>query len=131
VARVEAYGDSGVVAEGVVAIEFADALTCGRRGRRRRTPDRALGGERRGDLGARLRPGDEAEALPRHRPRQRVGGVPAGVTEATVTFRTLLDGRHEGDERALAQLDGPRGGALGFQRRSVILIRDADPFDPT
>ncbi len=130
VARVEAYGDSGVVTEGVVAIEFAEALT---------RVDEGAEGEltvvlsEASDEAVSVRvfvQADEATAFRDLVPANELVVFPPGVTEATVTFRTLPDGRHEGDERALAVLDGPRGGALGFQRRAVIEIQDADPFDP-
>ncbi len=130
VARVEAYGSSGVVAEGVIAVEFADALI---------TVDEGDTGELRvvlseaSDEAISVRVfvlGDDAVPFRTFVPVNELVVFPPGVTEATVTFRTLEDGRHTGDLRAIARLDGPRGGALGFQRRAVILIRDADPFDP-
>ena len=130
VARVEAYGSSGVVADEVVSVEFADALV--------RVDE--------GDSAA-LRivlsePSDEAvsvrvfvrgdEATPDRDfvPVDELVVFPPGVTESFVTVRTLQDSRHTGDLRALALLDGPRGGALGFQRTMVVLIIDDDPFDP-
>jgi len=129
VARVEAYGDSGIVAEGVVTVEFADALTA---------IDEGADGELRivlseaSDEAISVRVfvrGDEAQEFRDVVPLNELVVFPPGVTEATVAFRTLSDGRHEGDERAVALLDGPRGAALGFQRRAVVLIADADPFD--
>ncbi len=130
VARVEAYGDSGVVAEGVVSIQFADVLT---------RVDEGAEGEltvvlsEASDEAVAVRvfiQADEATAFRDLVPANELVVFPPGITEVTVTFRTLSDGRHEGDERALAVLDGARGGAIGFQRRAVILIVDADPFDP-
>ena len=129
VARVEAYGDSGVVAEGVVTVEFADALTVvgeGDDGELRivlsEASDEAI------SVRVFVR-GDEAREFRDVVPLNELVVFPPGVTEATVAVRALVDGRHEGDERAVALLDGPRGGALGFQRRAVILIADADPDD--
>jgi len=129
VARVEAYGDSGVVAEGVVTVEFADALTVvgeGDDGELRivlsEASDEAI------SVRVFVR-GDEAREFRDVVPLNELVVFPPGVTEATVAVRALVDGRHEGDERAVALLDGPRGGALGFQRRAVVLIADADPED--
>jgi len=130
VARIEAYGDSGIVAEGVVTVEFADALT---------VVDEGDDDELRvvlseaSDEAISVRVfvrGDEAQEFRDLVPLNELLVFPPGVTEATVAFRTLSDGRHEGDEQAVALLDGPRGAALGFQRRAVVLIADADPFDP-
>ena len=130
VARVEAYGSSGVVAEGVVTVQFADALV---------RVDEGEAGELRvvlseaSDEAISVRvfvQGDEAVPYRNLIPANELVVFPPGVTEATVTFRTLQDGRHTGDLRAQARLDGPRGGVLGFQRRAVILMQDADPFDP-
>ena len=130
VARVEAYGDSGVVAEGVVTVEFGEALT---------SVDEGADGELRIVLSEASAEaisvrvfvqGDEAVAFRNVVPANELVVFPPGVTEATVSFRTLEDGRHTGDLRASAHLDGPRGAALGFQRRAVILIRDGDAFDP-
>ncbi|MFU8888846.1 MAG: carbohydrate binding domain-containing protein [Trueperaceae bacterium] len=130
VARVEAYGSSGVVAEGVITVQFADALV---------RVDEGDPGELRIVLSEASEEaisvrvvvlGDEAVPYRNLVPANELVVFPPGVTEATVTFRTLEDGRHTGDLRAQARLDGPRGGVLGFQRRTVILIRDADPFDP-
>jgi beta-glucanase (GH16 family) len=130
VARVEAYGDSGVVAEGVVAIEFAEPLV--------RVPEGADGVLRlvlseASDEAIAVRvfvQGDEATPFRDLVPANELVVFPPGVTEVAVDVRTLQDARHEGDERAVAVLDGPRGAALGFQRRAVILIVDDDPFDP-
>jgi beta-glucanase (GH16 family) len=130
VARPEAYGSSGVVAEGVVAIEFAEPLVRvneGEDGVLRIVLSEAS------DEAISVRvfvQGDEATPFRDIVPVNELVVFPAGVTEATVSFRTLQDSRHEGDERAVAVLDGPRGAALGFQRRAVILILDTDPFDP-
>jgi beta-glucanase (GH16 family) len=130
IARVEVYGDSGVVADGVVTIQFADALV---------GVDEGDAGELRivlseaSDEAISVRAfvqGDEAVPFRSIIPANVLVVFPPGVTEATVAFRTLEDGRHAGDLRAIARLDGPRGGALGFQRRAVIVIRDVDPFDP-
>jgi len=130
VARVEAYGSSGVVAEGVITVQFADALV---------RVDEGDVGELRVVLSEASEEaisvrvfvqGDDAVPFRTFVPVNELVVFPPGVTEATVTFRTLQDGRHTGDQRAQARLDGPRGGALGFQRRAVIVIRDADPFDP-
>jgi hypothetical protein len=74
--------------------------------------------------------GDSAVPMRTFIPLNELVVFPPGVTEATVSFRTLEDGRHAGDLRAVARLDGPRGGVLGFQRRAVIAIQDAEPFDP-
>ena len=130
VARVEAYGDSGVVAEGVITVQFADALV-------------RVGEGEPGELRVVLSEaskeaisvrvvvlGDQAVPYRNLLPANELVVFPPGVTEATATFRTLHDGRHAGDLPAQARLDGPRGAALGFQRRAVILIEDADPFDP-
>ena len=130
VARPEAYGSSGVVAEGVVAIEFAEPLV--------RVPEGEDGTLRivlseASDEAVSVRvfvQGDEATPFRDLVPANELVVFPPGVTEATVTFRTLQDTRHEGDERAVAILDGPRGAVLGFQRRAVIVIVDDDPFDP-
>jgi len=130
VARVEAYGSSGVVSEGVVTLQFADALTVvdeGDEGALRIVLSEAS------DEAISVRvfvQGDEAVPFRNIIPANVLVVFPPGVTEATVAVRTLADGRHAGDLRAIARLDGPRGGALGFQRRAVIVIRDADPFDP-
>ncbi len=130
VARPEAYGSSGVVAEGVVAIEFGEPLVSvleGEDGVLRIVLSEAS------DEAISVRvfvQGDEATPFRDIIPVNELVVFPPGVTEATVAFRTLQDGRHEGDERAVAVLDGPRGAALGFQRRAVIEIVDDDPFDP-
>jgi beta-glucosidase len=130
VARVEVYGSSGVVREGVVAIEFAEAVVGvdeGDEGTLRIVLSEAS------DEAVSVRvyvQGDEATPFRDLIPVNELVVFPPGVTEATVTFRTLPDSRHEGDERAVALLDGPRGAELGFQRRAVIEIRDTDPFDP-
>lgn len=130
VARVEAYGDSGVVAEGVVTVEFAEGLTPvaeGADGELRIVLSEASAEA----ISVRVFvQGDEAVAFRNVVPANELVVFPPGVTEAAVAFRTLEDGRHTGDLRASAVLDGPRGAVLGFQRRAVILIRDADPFDP-
>ena len=130
VARVEAYGSSGVVAEGVITVQFADALV---------RVDEGEVGELRVVLSEASEEavavrvivlGDQAVPYRNLIPTSELAVFPPGVTEVTVTFRTLEDGRHTGDLRAQARLDGPRGAVLGFQRRAVILVHDTDPFDP-
>jgi hypothetical protein len=90
-----------------VAIEFADALT---------RVDEGEDGELRivlseaSDEAISVRvfvQADEATPFRDLVPANELVVFPPGVTEATVTFRTLQDGRHEGDERAVALLDGP------------------------
>ena len=130
VARVEAFGSSGVVAEGVVTIAFADPLVAadeGEEGELRIVLSEAS------DEAASVRVfvrGDDAVSFRNFVPLNELVVFPPGVTEASVPFRTLQDGRHAGELRASAILDGPRGAVLGFQRRTVIVIRDTDPFDP-
>jgi len=130
VARVEAYGDSGVVREGVVTVAFAEPLTVVDEGETAEL--RVVLSEASADaVSVRVFVrGDEAEPFRDFVPVNELLVFPPGVTEVIVPVRTLLDGRHEGDERAQALLDGPRGAVLGFQRRAVLLIRDVDPFDP-
>jgi beta-glucanase (GH16 family) len=130
VARVEAYGSSGVVAEGVITVEFADALVAVTEGESG-TLRLALSEASEEAVSVRVFvQGDDAVAFRDIVPLNQLVVFPPGVVEASVTFRTLHDSRHEGDERAVARLDGPRGAVLGFQRRAVILIHDTDPFDP-
>ena len=130
VGRVEAYGATGSVAEGVIVVEFAEPLV------------RVLEGESV-QLGIVLsEPSeeavsvrvfvreDEARAYRDFVPVNELVIFPPGETEAFVTVRTLPDSRYEGDERATALLDGARGAQLGFQRRAVVLIEDTDEFDP-
>jgi len=131
VARVEAYGSSGVeAAAAVVAVEFADALV-------------RLAEEERGELRLALSgPSDEPvsvrvlvrgdEATPGRDfvPVDEVVVFQPGETEAAVSVRALRNRRHTGDQRAQAQLEGPQGAELGFQRQAVVVIVDADPFDP-
>jgi beta-glucanase (GH16 family) len=74
--------------------------------------------------------GDEATPFRDFVPVNELVVFPPGETEAFVNVQALRNSRHTGDQRAQALLDGPRGAALGFQRRSVVLVVDADPFDP-
>ena len=133
VARVEAYGASvsdAAEAIEVVSIEFADALL--------RVDEAATGqlrlllsGPSDDDVSVRVSVrGDEAIPHRDFVPVDAVVVFPAGVTEAIVSVGTLRNSRHTGDLRAQAALDDPSGATLGFQRRAVVLIVDADPFDP-
>jgi beta-glucanase (GH16 family) len=130
VAEVEAYGSSGIVSEGVVTVEFADALVVvdeGEEGALRLVLSEAS----EEAVSVRVFVGaDDAAPYRDFVPVNTLVVFPPGVTEVVVTFRTLLDGRHDGDKRAVARLDGPRGAALAFQRRALVVIRDIDPFDP-
>ena len=130
VARVEAYGDSGVIAEGAVTVAFADPLIAVSEGDEGVL--RIVLSEPSAEaVSVRVFvQGDQATAFRDVVPLNELVVFPAGVTEATVAFQTLEDARHEGDERAIAVLDGPRGAELGFQRRAVVEVRDDDPFDP-
>jgi beta-glucanase (GH16 family) len=130
VARVEAYGDSGVIAEGAVTVAFADPLVAVSEGDEGVL--RIVLSEPSAEaVSVRVFvQGDQATAFRDVVPLNELVVFPAGVTEATVTFQTVEDARHEGDERAIAVLDGPRGAELGFQRRTVVEVRDDDPFDP-
>ena len=130
VARPEAYGSSGVVAEDVVTVEFADALVRVAEGESARlrvvlseASDEAL------SVRVLVRE-DEATPFRNFVPVNELAVFPPGETEAFVTVQTLDDGRHTGDLRARAVLDSPLGVALGFQRRALVLIVDGDPFDP-
>ena len=130
VARVEAYGSSGVVAADVVSIEFADALVRideGERGTLRIVLSEAS--EEAVSVRVFVR-GDDATPFRDFVPVNELVVFPPGETEAFVSVQALRNSRHTGDQRAQALLDGPRGAALGFQRRSVVLLVDADPFDP-
>ena len=130
VARAEAYGSSGVVADEVVSVEFADALVRVDEGD---SVQLRIVLSEPSDEAVSVRVfvrGDEATPYRDFVPVNELVVFPPGVTEAFVTVRTLQDSRHTGDLRALALLDGPRAAALGFQRRMVVLIIDDDPFDP-
>ena len=131
VARVEAYGSSGVAAaDAVVAVEFADALL--RLDEEERGELRlALSGPSDEEVSVRvLVRGDEATPGRDFVPVDALVVFAPGETEAAVSVRTLRNRRHTGDQRAQALLEGPRGAELGFQRQAVVLIVDADPFDP-
>ena len=130
VAGIEAYGVSGVVPDDTIAIQFAEPLV--RVGEGDITHLRVvLSAASSEAVSVRvIVQGDTAVPLRTFVPMDELVVFPPGETEATVRFRTLPDGRHAGDLRATARLDRPRGGALGFQQRAVLLIEDADPFDP-
>ncbi len=128
-ARVEAYGAAGTVSAGAIAVAFDEPLVVVNEGDDTylrvvlsRASEEAI------SVRVFVR-ADEAEAFRDVIPVNELVVFPAGVTAVEVRIRTLQDGRHEGDERALAVLDGPRGAELGFQRRAVVTIRDDDPFD--
>ena len=130
VARVEAYGSSGLVAEGVVTVEFAEPLVRVDEGDD--THLRVVLSEP-SDEAVSVRVivrEDDARAYRDFVPVNELVVFPPGETEAFVRVRTLQDSRHTGDQRASALLDGPRGAEFGFLRRTVILIVDDDPFDP-
>ncbi len=130
VARVEAYGDSGVVAQDVVTVAFADALV--RVDEEERAALRLVLSEP-SDEAVSVRVfvrGDEATPFRDFVPVNELVVFPPGETEAFVSVQALRNSRHTGDQRAQALLDGPRGAALGSQRRAVVLVVDADPFDP-
>jgi beta-glucanase (GH16 family) len=130
VAHVQAYGSSGVTAADVVTVQFADALVRVREGDEAEL--RLVLSEPSSEaVSVRvILQGDTAVPLRSFVPFDQLVVFPPGVTEASVPIRTLFDGRHAGDLRAVARLDRPRGGALGFQRRAIVQIEDVDPFDP-
>ncbi len=129
-ARMEAYGSAGTVSAGAIAVAFAEPIAYVGEGED--TFLRIVLSEASAEaVSVRVFVrADEAEAFRDMIPVNELVVFPPGVTEAQVRVRGLQDGRHEGDERADAVLDGPRGAELGFQRRAVVLIRDDDPFDP-
>lgn len=130
VARVEAYGRAGDVPEGALSIEFAVPAVTVTEGDD--VEIRVVLSEP-SDEAVSVRVfvrEDQAEAFRDFVPVNELLVFPPGVTEVSFTVRTLQDSHHEGDERAIAILDGPRGAVLGFARRAVIVIRDDDPYDP-
>lgn len=130
VARVEAFGSSGTVSEGAITIEFADLVTRVVEGDE--VAIRVLLSEASQEaVSVRVFVrADSAEAFRDFVPVNELLVFPPGETEVSFTLRTLQDSHHEGDERAAALLDGPRGAELGFGRRAIVLIEDDDPFDP-
>ncbi|MBX3144396.1 MAG: family 16 glycosylhydrolase [Trueperaceae bacterium] len=130
VARVEAYGDGGVVAEGVLTVSFASPVARVTEGDQVEfSVVLSEASEEAVSVRVFVR-ADSAAAFRDFVPVNELLVFPPGVTEVTFSLDTLQDSRQEGEERALAILDGPRGAQLGFQRRAIVVIEDDDPLDP-
>ncbi|RME53004.1 MAG: glycosyl hydrolase family protein, partial [Caldilineae bacterium] len=54
-----------------------------------------------------------------------------GEMEKTIPFVTLDDNKTERDENVMVNLYDPVGAVLGFQRRTMVTIKDNDPANPS
>ena len=130
VARAEAYGASEEAVREAITVEFEGALVRVHEGESGELQVTLSEASHEPVTVRVLVRGDEAAPHRNFVPVDELVAIPAGETEAAVTLHTLADGRHTGDLRAQALLEDPRGASLGFQRRAVVMITDADPFDP-